>query len=518
MKTMTRHASLLPLLLIAAVSTPRAADIVMTPPAASGVAITNAAGNTVRFRVGEDGIITLPGMTAAPGTITGLCMEVATGRIGTCVTGGGGGGSGTVTSIATGAGLLGGPITTTGTISVAAGGIGPAQLADGAVTSAKIADGSVGPAKLAPGTIGSAQVNPGSVQLRVSAVCSRGVPLIGIGQDGSPICDNPARTLAFTTSRVSVAVRADGRPLLARDGGNLHDCADANCTSGTDVNMNLGNDVSMALRSDGRAVVAVGSSFSQLLVICGDATCTPGGRVTRTLDSGGFGVFSHVTLRADNTPLVSYFEFNSGQTRLYVCADPTCGSGLIRTITASPSYTPSAIRVRPNGTPVIALRNYFGGGHALYDCNDSSCSSGTVRSLGGGVSIRFVLGLAVRADNRAIVVNSGPVMHDCADAACTSNTARPFDNGEAIYASTAAVRADGRPLLAYGAGFGAVKLFDCADAACTSGTMRLVDQTTNSFSDEEISIALRPDGRPVLAYPAGDGTVRVLSCATTTCR
>lgn len=462
-----------------------AADIVITPPAAGGVSITNAAGNATRFRVGDDGVVTIPGLTALSVPGTGLCLDIATGRLGTCP----------------------------------AGFVGTAQLADQSVTGSKIADGTIGPNKLAPFGIGRDQVNAGAIQLRLTAVCSRGAPLIGIGQDGSPICDHPAASLAFTTARTKVVIRPDGRPLIARDGGNLYDCSDANCTSGTGINLNLGSDVAMALRSDGRPVVAVGNGGAQLLAICGDATCSNSAPVVlRTLDSGSIGTFSMLALRPDNTPLVSYFEFASGQTRLYVCNDPSCASGTVRTITASPSYTPSAMRIRPNGTPVITLRNYFSGGHALYDCNDASCSSGTIRALGGGASIRFLLGLAVRSDNRAIVVNSGPVMHDCADAACTSNTAQPFDTGEFVSASSAAIRSDGRPLLAYATAFGSVKLFDCGNAACTFGTVRTVDQTSNGFSDQEISLALRTDDRPVLAYPAGGSQLRVLSCLNATCQ
>jgi hypothetical protein len=50
-------------------------------------------------------------------------------------------GNGSVTNVATGTGLTGGPITTTGTISIAGGGVGTAQLADGSVTAAKINSG-----------------------------------------------------------------------------------------------------------------------------------------------------------------------------------------------------------------------------------------------------------------------------------------------------------------------------------------------------------------------------------------
>ena len=73
-----------------------AADIVLTPPAGGGVAITNAAGGTTRLRVADDGLVTLPSLTALPVAGTGLCIDAATGRIGTCTLAGG---TGTVTSL-----------------------------------------------------------------------------------------------------------------------------------------------------------------------------------------------------------------------------------------------------------------------------------------------------------------------------------------------------------------------------------------------------------------------------------
>jgi hypothetical protein len=57
-----------------------------------------------------------------------------------------GSGGGGVTNVATGTGLTGGPITTTGTISIATSGVGTAQIADGAVTDVKI--GGVASSKL----------------------------------------------------------------------------------------------------------------------------------------------------------------------------------------------------------------------------------------------------------------------------------------------------------------------------------------------------------------------------------
>lgn len=426
---------------------------------------------------------------------------------------------------------------TLGGTKLALGAVGSAELADGAVAAAKLADGAVGTSKLADGAvtypkladnavfgpkildgaIGRTKVDASQVQLRIAQLCPRGSPMIGVYADGSPICDAPQRILPFSSARVSVAVRPDGRPILARGGGNLWDCADVDCTSGVSRNVNLGVDGAMALRSDGLPVIAVGSGSSQLLVICNDATCT--GRTQRTLDSGSIGTFAGIAVRADNSPMVSYFEFNSGQSRLYACNDPTCASGAVRTLTSTPSHTPGAIRIRPNGTAVVALRNYFGGPHGLYDCNDATCSSGTLRALGGGGSIRFLLGLAVRTDNRPLMFNTGPTLHDCNDAACSSATDRPVDAGEPIGASAIAMRADGRPLVVYGTQFGTIKVFDCANTQCSAGTARAVDQVPNaSFIDTEVAVALRADGRPVIAYPAVDGTLRLLLCTTATCQ
>lgn len=67
-------------------------------------------------------------------------------------------GDGTVTSVATGTGLTGGPITTTGTISIANGGVDTTQLANSSVTDAKIATG-ITRSKLANGTANAVIVN-----------------------------------------------------------------------------------------------------------------------------------------------------------------------------------------------------------------------------------------------------------------------------------------------------------------------------------------------------------------------
>jgi hypothetical protein len=72
-------------------------------------------------------------------------------------------GTGTVTSINTGGGLTGGPISVTGTISIADNGVTTLKIANDAVTSAKIADGNIGTADLANDAVTSAKIVDGTI-------------------------------------------------------------------------------------------------------------------------------------------------------------------------------------------------------------------------------------------------------------------------------------------------------------------------------------------------------------------
>jgi hypothetical protein len=93
---------------------------------------------------------------------------------------------GTVTSVATGSGLTGGPVVASGTLSVATAGITSAMVANGAIISSKIATGAVG----------VAQINRSQVQARITGVCPAGSTFETTSPDGTVVCraDNPPQT------------------------------------------------------------------------------------------------------------------------------------------------------------------------------------------------------------------------------------------------------------------------------------------------------------------------------------
>jgi len=110
-------------------------------------------------------------------TGSGICVNSSTGVI--SATGGGGGGSGTVTSIATGAGLTGGPITTSGTIA----------LGDSGVISGSYARANVTVDSFGRVTDISSDAAPGTVCLVQT----------GIGLEGGPIFDSGTICLSNTS-------------------------------------------------------------------------------------------------------------------------------------------------------------------------------------------------------------------------------------------------------------------------------------------------------------------------------
>ncbi|MBI5472138.1 MAG: tail fiber domain-containing protein [Ignavibacteriae bacterium] len=105
--------------------------------------------------------------------------------------------AGTVTNISTGSGLSGGPITTSGTISLATGGVDSTKLAPSSVTSTKIVDGAIRGADIANSTIDASKLSftPG-----IGSVTSVAT---GNGLTGGPITSSG--TISIATAGIDSA-------------------------------------------------------------------------------------------------------------------------------------------------------------------------------------------------------------------------------------------------------------------------------------------------------------------------
>lgn len=424
-----------------------------------------------------------------------------------------------VSSISAGAGLTGGTITSSGTLAIANGGVSTAMIA--------------------PGAIGAAQVDAAQVQTRVTGSCGDGEYFRGINSDGSLVCEllpvNFDRVLDSSGDvgkYVAVALRSDGRPVLSfheEDNGalRLYSCADQACVSGTrrilDSANDVGEDTSIAVRPDGLPVVVYRDVTAQALKLydCLNAECSSG--TARTLDSSVDVAqkSTSMALRADGRAFIAYYDLSNSVLRAFDCANVNCSSGAVRTISSIPSGT--ALAIRSDGRPLIAVGGNAGAGTLLrlVDCNDAACTSWTTRAL-GSVSAAFPA-LAIRPDGRPLLASAGVgqqlTTYDCADILCTTHV-RTFLAASPSAALSLKLRANGFAMIANGRSIAAdasdLRVFDCANSGCSAGSSRTV--VGGGDFGTTVALALRGDGRPVLAfYDALNGDLRLRVCANPEC-
>lgn len=146
--------------------------VAIQAPATTVSGTANVVGNTtLQATLAVTGTSTLTGAVSAPGGITTTTIAAASAVFSGSVTAssfiGGGGGGGSVTSVGTGTGLVGGPITTSGTIALSSTTIAALALATTALQSISIATGTGltgGPLAASGSTVALANtaVTPGS--------------------------------------------------------------------------------------------------------------------------------------------------------------------------------------------------------------------------------------------------------------------------------------------------------------------------------------------------------------------
>jgi hypothetical protein len=244
------------------------------------------------------------------------------------------GGSGTVTSVATGAGLTGGPITGAGTIGLAATQLLPTTTCADSQTLIWNSTGS--------NWICAAWQSPGAGL----PTCLTG-QVLRFGATGALSCGTLPNTITTITpvgvlvsSATSIAVPSDGRPVLAYAEGNsgatklkVAKCADVNCSGSTisvvDSASGFYDSPSIAISTDGLPVISYYDITAADLKVtkCGNADCSNGNSTVIVDAPGDTGGFSSIFVPADGLPVISYYSGATNSLKVAKCGTVNCSSG-----------------------------------------------------------------------------------------------------------------------------------------------------------------------------------------------
>jgi hypothetical protein len=518
-------------------NTAQASDVTIQPSLGSGFVIKSVSSD--RFRVQENGQVTIPALPQAAAQLLGVCMSGA-GVLGTCATNGG---SSSAYTAGTGLAL-------NGTVFAIAA---PYQLPQNCAIDQIIKWS-------------------GSVWACASSAAAGGIPSCDAGQllrfsAGGLQCFTPPPTMTLVVESAkysSITMGADGFPLVSyySERGRalgVVNCLDAACTrsqtttldSSAQIGLGAGN--SIAVDKDGLPVVAYydGVAGDLKLFRCKNDRCPLSSSTEKTLDTGGdVGARPTVRVSRNGAIAVAYEDRTNGQVKLTTCGDSTCsGGGFVQTTVSIGAGKNPALAMDANGLPVIA---YFSdtGAVILQRCSNPLCTlistpvtlATPARTLGG-------ISLMMGADGFPLVTYSGgqtvtqttPVptaeinVARCADASCSAGGVsvtliKEVTQDERIgeYLATA-IGIDGRPIITFeheGRGFDYLGIIRCGDAACRSGNVETIadNRAPGSFN----SVAIGADGVPIVSYTGvvpnpqspGGFTVglKIYQCADATCK
>ena len=431
-------------------------------------------------------------------------------------------GAGTVTSVATGAGLTGGPITSSGTVNLASTQLLP-TLACAADQTVKW-NGSM----WACATTGAPAAFVAAPQDTViTAIDNTGLvgwySAITVAPDGLPVISYQDRTNA------DLKVAKCGNPA----------CTAGNTITAVDTTGIVGEFTSITIGADGLPVISYYDATNGDLKVtkCGNAACTAGNTVTAVDTGGNVGRFTSIAIGADGLPVISYYNATNGDLKVAKCGNASCSAGnTLNTVDTSASVVSTSIAVGLDGLPVISY--IVSATLLVLKCGDAACSPALLKprnllANGVGSSIAMTIGSdgypAISFYNQTAgdLVLAHCAGQDCYRNPSTGATGTSLVNvdtlGDVGQFTSLSIGADGMPVMSYIDTTNRILKFAKCDNVDCSGAiwLRAIGSVGNVSPGHSTSIAIGADGTPVISFhettAAGAGALKVAKCSNAFC-
>ena len=454
-----------------------------------------------------------------------------------------------VTSVATGPGLTGGPITSTGTVGLAQTQLlpttacAPNELAKWtgsawACATAASGGGSVTSVATGPGLTGGPITTAGTVNLTATQL----LPTTACTTDQIIKWNGAAWACASSLLTLPTACLPGQFVTIATTGGIR--CASLPSTLSVGYTataaLNAVNGVAATVALDGLPVIAFVSDTKTLIVLkCGNAPCNSGNTVTVADASGFVGPASlAIAMPSDGNPVISYAHeasVVSSSLRVLKCGNSLCSSGnVITTVdnTVAEVGRKSAIAISPvDGLAVISYYSKTEQQLKVAKCGNAACNAAnTLTLVGSALGVGdAVSSIAVRASGNPLITfeyapSTGWAILSCGNPQCSSGNSLPsFDPVPSAGASVILIPPDSLPVIVYGvfSTFAQLKVAKCGDADCSSGTTFTTVDTSLLTNGAVVRMGLSTDGFPVLNYKRSSvgeaAKLRILKCGDASC-
>lgn len=247
-------------------------------------------------------------------------------------------------------------------------------------------------------------------------------------------CDDSACSSSSTSTpdaagvvgmHTSLALDANGNPVISYyDDANgdlklLH-CDDEGCTgdeygniSTPDTEGDVGLYTSLALDAAGNPVISYYAANVGLKIVhCDDAGCKGDeSKNIAVIDKGEVGWFSSLALDAVGNPVISYYNFSTGDLKILHCDDAFCSGDESKNIT-TPDTSDDVGRyismvLDAKGYPVVSYHDASRGKLKILHCDDPQCSGDETSNIN---TLTFTTGDAGLYTSIALDASGNPVV------------------------------------------------------------------------------------------------------------